>query len=152
MSNFRLYPKRGDKVGTPSNLQRPSVGQENIYAVDDVPLVENEPGPAANPSQTVTQASESTEDADSPYGYDTPCDVKPDKMDDAGHYEDYNNDPSNVTENNRNSMALSSEVTPDYTYDTPCEVKIDPTDANMFWNHTRNKQVANNSCLVRHRW
>ena len=154
MSNFRLYSKRGDKFGTTSNLQRPSAGQENIYAVDDVPLVENEPGPATNPSQTVTQAAEapSTEDAESPYGYDTPCDVHPDRMDDAGHYEDYDNDPSNVTENNRNSMALNSEVTPHYTYDTPCEVRIDPADAKMSWYHTRYKQMANNSCMVLYYW
>ena len=63
-----------------------------------------------------------------------------------GHYRHYTDfeRPSNVDENNGNSLAVNSEVTPDYardycsivvsdyTYDTPCEVKIDPTNAKMF--------------------
>ena len=115
-----------------------------------MPLVENGPGPATILSQTGRQASEAqyTEDAESPYGYDTPCDVNSNKVDDVGHYEDYDNELPNVGENNGNTMTVNSEVTPDYTYDTPCEVKKDSTDANIFWYHTRNKQVTNAICMT----
>ena len=125
-----------------------------MYAVDDVPLVENGSGPGTNPSQTGRQASEAsyTADAESPYGYDTPCDVNPNKVDDVGNYEDYDNELSNVGENNGNTLTINSKVTPDYTYDTPCEVRIDPADANMFWYHTRNKQVTNDSCMILYCW
>ena len=114
-SNFSLFPKRRDKAGPPTNLQRPSVGQQNIYAVDVVPLVDNEPGPATKTSQTGTQASKAalSEDAEYSYIYDLPCDVNPDKASDMGHY-GYSDKPSIVAENSRNSLALSSEVTPDY--------------------------------------